>query len=199
MNFNFVFVGGGTPDALTGKLRFFQPGNFEMISHFLRFLARSLYFFCEPEERLQRQIYLLEREQGAEVRRLQQKHSDFWQRWQEDPTYPSRLATSRERILGQTCSVEQLREYYLKLFEEEIELLHRRYRLYRHSLELRQAELAHRRQLLSRLSTSRWYFKIRGTWSLATIHFGLLACGTRSTYLASGWAGHLAMSHFKVP
>ena len=150
MNFNFVF-GGGTPDALTGKLRFFQPGNFEMISHFLRFLARSLYFFCEPEERLQRQIYLLEREQGAEVRRLQQKHSDFWQRWQEDSTYPSRLATSRERILGQPCSVEQLREYYLKLFEEEIELLHRRYRLYRHSLELRQAELAQRRQLLSRL------------------------------------------------
>ena len=140
----------------TGRLNwqtsfFFQPGNFEMISHFLRFLARSLYFFCEPEERLQRQIYLLEREQGAEVRRLQQKHSDFWQRWQEDSTYPSRLATSRERILGQPCSVEQLREYYLKLFEEEIELLHRRYRLYRHSLELRQAELAHRRQLLSRL------------------------------------------------
>ena len=25
MNFNFVFF-GGTPDALTGKLRFFQPG-----------------------------------------------------------------------------------------------------------------------------------------------------------------------------
>ena len=149
MNFNFDFF-GETPDALTGKLRFFQPGNFEMISHFLRFLARSLYFFCEPEERLQRQIYLLEREQGAEVRRLQQKHSDFWQRWQEDPTYPSRLATSRERILGQPCSVEQLREYYLKLFEDEVELLHRRYRLYRHSLELRQAELAHRR-LHSRL------------------------------------------------
>ena len=100
-----------------------------MISHFLRFLARSLYFFCEPEERLQRQIYLLEREQGAEVRRLQQKHSDFWQRWQEDPTYPSRLATSRERILGQPCSVEQLREYYLKLFEDEVELLHRRYKV----------------------------------------------------------------------
>ena len=38
------------------------------------------------------------------------KHSDFWQRWQEDSTYPSRLATSRERILGQPCSVEQLRE-----------------------------------------------------------------------------------------
>ena len=98
-----------------------ELGNFGMISHFLRFLARSLFYLCEPEERLQRERYLLEREQGSEVRRLQQKHADFWQRWQEDPTYPSRLATSRERILGQPCSVEQLREYYLKLFEEEIE------------------------------------------------------------------------------
>ena len=91
-----------------------------MISHFLRFLARSLLYLCEPEERLQRQRYLLEREQGLAVRRLLQKHADFWRRWQGDPNYPSRLATW-ERILGQPCSVEQLREYHLKLFEEEID------------------------------------------------------------------------------
>ena len=109
MDFYFSFFWMETPDALTGKLRIFRTAwNFEMFSQVLRVLGRSLLFLCEPEEQLRRQWHLLEEEHQREVERLRGEHANFWRKWSEDAGYPLRLATSRNRILGRTCSIPEL-------------------------------------------------------------------------------------------
>ena len=118
-----------------------------MFSQLLRVLGRTLFFLCEPEEQLHRQQYLLEEEHQREVERLRGEHANFWRKWSEDPDYPLRLATSRTRILGKTCSIPELLTIYRKKFEEELEVLEKKFKLQKFVLELRQAELRHHRLL----------------------------------------------------
>ena len=97
-----------------------------MFSQLLRVLGRTLFFLCEPEEQPHRQQYLLEEEHQREVERLSGEHANFWRKWSEDPDYPLRLATSRTRILGKTCSIPELLTIYRKKFEEELEVLEKK-------------------------------------------------------------------------
>ena len=116
-----------------------------MFSQLLRVLGRSLLFLCEPEKQLHRQKYLLKEEHQREVERLSGEHANFWRKWSQDLDYPLRLATSRTRILGKTCSIPELLTIYRKKFEEELEVLKKKFKLQKFVLELRQAELRHRR------------------------------------------------------
>ena len=88
---------------------------------------------------------MLEEEHQREVERLRGEHANFWRKWSEDADYPLRLATSRNRILGRTCSIPELLTVYRKKFEEEFEVVDKKFRLQKFVLELRQAELRHRR------------------------------------------------------
>ena len=116
-----------------------------MFSQLFRVLGRSLLFLCEPEEQLHRQKYLPKEEHQREVERLSGEHAKFWRKWSQDLDYPLRLATSRTRILGKTCSIPELLTIYRKKFEEELEVLKKKFKLQKFVLELRQAELRHRR------------------------------------------------------
>ena len=108
MNFYFIFLDENTACHNRHTSYFRTAWNFEMFSHVLRILGRSFLFLCEPEERLHRQWHLLEEEHQHEVERLRGEHANFWRKWSEDADYPLRLATSRNRILGKTCTIPEL-------------------------------------------------------------------------------------------
>ena len=59
--------------------------------------------------------------------------------------FPLRLATSRDRVLGRTYTIPELQTVYQKKFEKELEVAEKKFRLQKFILELRQAELRHRR------------------------------------------------------
>ena len=155
MNFNFDFF-GETPDALIGKLRFFQTFTSGMISNFLKFLSTALqYLWSSPRGKLQLERSRLIEDHQLRVEKLQRSHSHFWQRWNTEENFKEKLLTSRNKISNKNFTLEETKLLYEEKHREELLELERSFRHQLHTIDLQLPRLQEQHQLVLRDSLLR--------------------------------------------